>query len=100
MIVFVERGIGFLADIRRMNVGLTRARCSLFVLGHKRSLMGSQYWGDLVKDAMDRNLLINVTFKKRTNHSYPYRDTNVGLIGSTPIFPTSTRFWKHASKPL
>lgn len=63
MIVFVERGIGFLADIRRMNVGLTRARCSLFVLGHKRSLMGSQYWGDLVKDAMDRNLLINVTLK-------------------------------------
>ncbi|KAI7884330.1 hypothetical protein K492DRAFT_143014 [Lichtheimia hyalospora FSU 10163] len=55
-----ERGIGFLADIRRMNVGLTRARCSLFVLGHKRSLMGSQYWGDLVNDAMDRNLLINI----------------------------------------
>ncbi|KAI9319888.1 AAA domain-containing protein [Dichotomocladium elegans] len=55
-----ERGIGFLADIRRMNVGLTRARSSLFVLGHKLSLMKSQYWGDLVRDAQERDLLVDI----------------------------------------
>ncbi|KAI9490861.1 hypothetical protein BDB00DRAFT_835720 [Zychaea mexicana] len=55
-----ERGIGFLADMRRMNVGLTRAKCSLFVLGHKRSLMKSEYWGDLVKDAVERRLILDI----------------------------------------
>ncbi|KAG0762590.1 hypothetical protein G6F16_005643 [Rhizopus arrhizus] len=51
------RGIGFLADMRRMNVGLTRAKCSLYVLGHANSLSRSEYWGDLVQDAKKRSLM-------------------------------------------
>ncbi|RCH83331.1 DEAD-box type RNA helicase, partial [Rhizopus stolonifer] len=58
------RGIGFLADVRRMNVGLTRAKCSLFVLGNARSLSNSEYWGDLVRDASHRKLM--------TECKYPY----------------------------
>lgn len=56
------RGIGFLADMRRMNVGLTRAKCSLFVLGHARSLSNSEYWGDLVRDAENRSLITDVSY--------------------------------------
>ena len=56
------RGIGFLADMRRMNVGLTRAKCSLFVLGSARSLQNSEFWGDLVYDAQKRNLITDVSF--------------------------------------
>ncbi|KAI9247526.1 hypothetical protein BY458DRAFT_527126 [Sporodiniella umbellata] len=56
------RGIGFLADQRRMNVGLTRAKCSLFVLGHAQSLAKSDAWGDLVKDAQARALIRSCTF--------------------------------------
>lgn len=56
-----DRGIGFLSDIRRMNVGLTRAKSSLFVLGHSQSLNGSEYWGDLVSDAKRRHLHIDVS---------------------------------------
>ncbi|KAI8983501.1 hypothetical protein BDB01DRAFT_791018 [Pilobolus umbonatus] len=59
-----ERGIGFLSDIRRMNVGLTRAKCSLFILGNADSLGRSEYWRDLVRDAKKRDLMFNC--------SYPY----------------------------
>ncbi|KAI8934922.1 hypothetical protein NX059_008591 [Plenodomus lindquistii] len=48
-------GIGFLQDIRRMNVGLTRAKSSLWVLGNSQSLMRGEFWRKLVVDAKDRN---------------------------------------------
>ena len=48
-------GIGFLQDIRRMNVGLTRAKSSLWVLGNSQSLMRSEYWEMLVEDAKNRS---------------------------------------------
>ncbi|PVH99244.1 tRNA-splicing endonuclease-like protein [Periconia macrospinosa] len=48
-------GIGFLQDIRRMNVGLTRAKSSLFVLGNSQSLIRGQFWRKLVDDAKTRD---------------------------------------------
>lgn len=48
-------GIGFLQDIRRMNVGLTRAKSSLWVLGNSESLLRGQYWKKLVQDAQARD---------------------------------------------
>lgn len=48
-------GIGFLQDIRRMNVGLTRAKSSLWVLGNSQSLMRGQFWKKLVEDAQRRD---------------------------------------------
>lgn len=48
-------GIGFLSDIRRMNVGITRAKSSLWVLGNSRSLMKGEFWGRLVQDAKRRD---------------------------------------------
>ncbi|PIA18842.1 P-loop containing nucleoside triphosphate hydrolase protein, partial [Coemansia reversa NRRL 1564] len=54
-----EAGVGFLADRRRMNVGLTRARKSLFVLGNAKMLGGSPLWKSLIDDANTRGLLKN-----------------------------------------
>jgi len=51
----VSKGIGFLSDIRRMNVGITRAKCSLWVLGNSQSLMQGEFWGCLVQDAKSRD---------------------------------------------
>lgn len=47
-------GIGFLQDIRRMNVGLTRAKSSLWVLGNSQSLIRGEFWKKLVVDAKTR----------------------------------------------
>lgn len=49
------RGIGFLADIRRMNVALTRAKSSLWILGNFESLRQGKFWKDLLENAKDRN---------------------------------------------
>tara|TARA_R110002003_G_scaffold9_3_gene363 strand:+ start:8193 stop:10043 length:1851 start_codon:yes stop_codon:yes gene_type:complete len=49
-----QGGIGFLQDIRRMNVGLTRAKSSLWVLGNSQSLVRGEFWRKLVEDAQQR----------------------------------------------
>ncbi|KAL1970385.1 hypothetical protein VTN77DRAFT_5545 [Rasamsonia byssochlamydoides] len=51
-----NKGIGFLADIRRMNVGLTRAKSSLWVLGNSQSLVQGEFWRRLIDDAKERNV--------------------------------------------
>lgn len=44
--------IGFVADERRINVGLTRARCSLIVIGNSRALRVNGNWAGLIHEAM------------------------------------------------
>ncbi|GJN81249.1 DEAD-box type RNA helicase [Purpureocillium lilacinum] len=48
-------GIGFMTDIRRMNVGLTRAKSSLWILGDSRALVQGEFWRKLIEDARSRN---------------------------------------------
>ncbi|KAI0405568.1 SEN1 N terminal-domain-containing protein [Xylaria palmicola] len=48
-------GIGFMTDIRRMNVGLTRAKSSLWILGDSRALVQGEFWNKLMADAKARN---------------------------------------------
>lgn len=60
--VSLNRGIGFVRDVRRMNVGLTRARASLIILGSAQALAeGSQDWAELIEDANSRGCLFSVT---------------------------------------
>ncbi|KAK8514255.1 hypothetical protein V6N13_063157 [Hibiscus sabdariffa] len=55
-----SNSIGFVADVRRMNVALTRARLSLWILGNARTLQTDRNWAALVKDAKQRNMVISI----------------------------------------
>ncbi|KAI3455745.1 hypothetical protein Pfo_012408 [Paulownia fortunei] len=50
--------LGFVADVRRMNVALTRAKLSLWIFGNARTLQTNQSWAALVEDAKQRNLIV------------------------------------------
>jgi senataxin len=70
-------GIGFLQDIRRMNVGLTRAKSSLFVLGNSQSLVRGQFWRKLVEDAKKRDRYTEGDVGRMLNNSssaYPAKE--------------------------
>lgn len=56
-----ERSIGFVADFRRMNVGITRARSSVLVVGSASTLKRDEHWQNLVASAEQRNCLFKVS---------------------------------------
>ncbi|XP_075094798.1 putative helicase MAGATAMA 3 [Nicotiana tabacum] len=57
-----DKGIGFVADFRRMNVGITRARSSVLVVGSASTLRrGDKHWQNLVDSAEQRNALYKVS---------------------------------------
>ncbi|XP_051961438.1 probable helicase senataxin [Xyrauchen texanus] len=50
--------IGFVGNRQRMNVTITRAKFSLFILGHLRTLKEQSDWGALIEDAKRRGNII------------------------------------------
>lgn len=79
-----------------MNVALTRARSSLFVLGDMNKLRSNQYWGNLVADAQARGLLVQVRLDLfhsflllvLTFYSYLGRAGNLPLLRTTEPRPS------------
>ena len=52
-----KTGVGFLKDFRRMNVAFTRAKTSMWILGHRQSLYKNKLWRNLIDDATERGCL-------------------------------------------
>lgn len=74
--------VGFLSDIRRMNVALTRAKTSLWILGNMDSLKRNKVWNRLLSDAESRDAVSEAypgfmkkprpeSYKRRTNDEPP-----------------------------
>ncbi|NWV54153.1 SETX helicase, partial [Daphoenositta chrysoptera] len=55
--------IGFLASLQRLNVTITRARFSLFILGRLQTLMEDKNWNHLIQDAQKRGAIIRTKEK-------------------------------------
>ncbi|OLY81811.1 Helicase sen1 [Smittium mucronatum] len=51
-----ENGIGFLNDLRRMNVAITRARNSLFIVADPRAMSSNEKWEMLLENSKLRGI--------------------------------------------
>lgn len=54
-----------MSSLQRLNVAITRAKYSLFILGHLRTLMDSTHWNHLIQDAQRRGAIV-----KTCNRNY------------------------------
>ena len=55
-----NENIGFLKDLRRLNVAITRAKRKLIIIGHKDTLISNPTYLRLIKFAEDENLLTKI----------------------------------------
>ncbi|XP_059944156.1 probable helicase senataxin [Mesoplodon densirostris] len=78
----MQGSIGFLASLQRLNVTITRAKYSLFILGHLRTLMENQHWNHLIQDAQKRGAII------KTCNKY-YRYDAMKILKHRPILQRS-----------
>ena len=53
--------LGFLNSHQRLNVAITRAKCSLFICLNADSLQQNPLWRELINDAKQRSLYVPCT---------------------------------------
>ncbi|KAK4177036.1 putative helicase [Triangularia setosa] len=96
-------GIGFMTDIRRMNVGLTRAKSSLWILGDSRALQQGEFWNKLIEDAKERDRYTTGNILAMLDSRGPQLPAaafkSLGAPSPTPSRPRSTEDVEMADAP-
>ncbi|XP_077050590.1 putative helicase senataxin isoform X2 [Siphateles boraxobius] len=84
--------IGFVGNRQRMNVTITRARFSLFILGHLRTLREQRDWGELIEDAGRRETIIKTMQRDFENDVKKIikRDPPTRSLSHPPVGRSST----------
>ncbi|XP_044782409.2 probable helicase senataxin isoform X3 [Bubalus bubalis] len=77
-----QGSIGFLASLQRLNVTITRAKYSLFILGHLRTLVENRHWYHLIQDAQKRGAIIKTCDKN-------YRHDAMKILKLKPLLQRS-----------
>jgi len=87
-----HHGIGFLADIRRMNVAITRACSSLIVLGDTQTLLSNDSWSSLIQYAREVKCLRKYKWYQYQTESkavpvniYPSQNEMIHALEGTPF---------------
>ncbi|KAM6316446.1 putative helicase senataxin isoform 2-T2 [Podargus strigoides] len=85
--------IGFLASLQRLNVTITRARFSLFILGKLKTLGGDKDWYELIQDAKRRGAIVKTSEES-------YRKDAVKILKLKPTLRPPAKAGTKQSPPL
>ena len=55
-----KKNIGFLNDLGRLNVALTRDRKALFIIGNKENFANNEIWTNLIDSLSHRNVVCDI----------------------------------------
>lgn len=62
--------VGFLSDVRRMNVALTRARHNLWIVGNANHLRGNPEWSKFIQYTEKQDFQFNISFNRIRKDGY------------------------------
>ena len=82
-----EQGIGFLADARRLNVALTRARHAVVLVGNARLLGRQSTWNQLLRHCKDLKVIVegSVSNMVQSRINFPFLKKDTPLPRLPPV---------------